>query len=68
MKRRATDIAALIEAAGDIAGQWSEGSVAAARCMAEYLANVWDEAHNHCFHVEDPNNPNKGNPYRKVFE
>ena len=27
-------------------------------------ADAWDEGHQHCFHVENPNNPIKGNPYR----
>lgn len=29
----------------------------------DLLADAWDEGHNHCFHVEDPHNPDR-NPYR----
>lgn len=29
------------------------------------LAVVWNQGHKHCFHVENPNNPVKGNPYKE---
>jgi pimeloyl-ACP methyl ester carboxylesterase len=35
---------------------------------AENKAVGWDEGHSHCFHVENPNNPVKGNPYRTQKE
>lgn len=42
------------------AGRISPADLNAAKAAA------WDEGHAHCFHVEDPNNKVKGNPYRKV--
>ena len=27
---------------------------------------AWDAGHRHCFHVENPNNPIKGNPYQST--
>lgn len=37
-------------------------------CLTEHdrlpAERAWDEGHGHCFHVENPHNPVKGNPYR----
>jgi hypothetical protein len=55
--------------AATIANVWdSDGAMAAARRLQANLADAWDEGHQHCFHVEDPNNPINGNPYREVPE
>lgn len=35
------------------------------RWLAHIQAEAWDGGHGHCFRVEDPNNPIKGNPYRE---
>lgn len=35
------------------------------RWLAQVKAQVWDEGHTRCFHVENPHNPVKGNPYRE---
>lgn len=45
--------------------KWSEEQDAAFRAA---LARAWDEGHTHCFHVENPHNPIKGNPYREETE
>lgn len=34
----------------------------------DIAARAWDEGHTHCFHVENPHNPVKGNPYRRETE
>jgi hypothetical protein len=31
----------------------------------EVARKAWKEGHTHCFHVENPNNPIKGNPYEE---
>lgn len=36
--------------------------------LNDALAKAWDEGHTHCFHVENPHNPVKGNPYREETE
>lgn len=63
-------LAAVIEEAKRIAARDNSISVFAvlAKAPADTLRardeTKWDEGHRHCFHVEDPNNPIKGNPYR----
>lgn len=38
------------------------------RWLEQVKAEAWDEGHTHCFHVENPHNPVKGNPYREETE
>jgi hypothetical protein len=43
---------------------WSLSSRALSRIIKRAKAEAWDEGHSHCFRVENPHNPIKGNPYR----